>query len=290
MRKMKLKEWLKSNELLVYRTVLTLLLLAFSSFLFYEQCTPLYPIVERVWVFVGRVSAALWGELEWPHAALIIFVLLVFNYKKEIGSFIQRVDEVGVGGLKAHRPEPPVTAAEAGAVTTSNAAESTPACSVALAPDADTAEAGPVGQGIPLPPVYFPGQMRQVREWLTHEIELIPDDDKVRYLLDHLSYCRVWGDFESTYSIALGGQLNLLNEISLNYANGMPMAVVERLWHDHQEKLKPIFDQWTIDQYTWLLKSRYLLLENNGLLAISTKGREFLAYLSAVGKSLDKPW
>lgn len=285
---MKVKEWCQSKEKTLIRLLLVSLLVLVGGFLFFEQCTPVFSVVERVWAFLSRLVSAIWGGFGWPHAAILIFSLLLINYKSEIGAFIQRVEEVGPSGVRTGRLVPPVSASEAETVQGPDNTEVGITTNEVV--NREVAPTVPYIPRVSLPPIYFPGQMSQVREWIVEELDRVPEEEKIDYLLDHLAYCRVWGDFESTYSSALGGQLNLLSEISLHFANGMPLLVVEDLWRSHQAKLKPALDDWTVDQYTWLLKSRFLLADNDGALSITLKGREFLAWMSASGKTLNKPW
>lgn len=285
---MKFIEWFHSREKTLTRLVLVSLLVLVGGFLFFEQCTPIFSVVERIWLFINKLVSAVWSGLEWPHAAILIFSLLLINYKSEIGAFIQRVEEVGPGGFKAGKLVPPVSASQAETIPGHDGAEGSSA--VQEAASTEVAPSVPHIPRVPLPPIYFPAQMNQVRHWIVEELERVPEAEKTDYLLDHLSYCRVWADFESLYSTAFGGQLNLLSEINLNFANGMPLVVVENLWKSHQAKLKPALDDWTLDQYTYLLKSRFVITENEGYLSITPKGREFLAWMSASGKTLNKPW
>lgn len=274
------------------RASLGLLLIIVVATFFYERCTPLAPLVVRVWGFIGRLFEGVWGGLEWPHAVLFIFAMLLVNFKEELRSFIQRVDEFGPSGIKARQFVPPVSAADASTIseTSADTPHMAPADTPSTGADEEPAVVSNVGEDYGLPPIYFPQQMGAMKILIA--TELAAREDKLDYLVEHLAFSRVWSDYESTYSVAFGGQLSLLNLLNQEYGSGMPDQVLSELWVSYQSQHKPTFDAWNKEQYVWMLQSRGYIAFNqaNRSYYLTIKGREFLGWISSVGKTLSKPW
>ena len=49
-----------------------------------------------------------WGGLDWPHAILIIFSVVVVFFRGEIKGVIPRIKRIGADGFEVESPVPPV--------------------------------------------------------------------------------------------------------------------------------------------------------------------------------------
>ncbi|MHB0825140.1 hypothetical protein ACYCFL_05850 [Stutzerimonas nitrititolerans] len=284
------KNWfrLASNALLVASVFILLIAL-----IALEKCSVLSVALVPLWQLGRDVISAIWGGLEWPHAVLIIFCLLVLLFKTEIRSFLARMHELGPQGIKAQQIPPPIDIHGATAAPSADS-DAPPADSGVPVVDSGAPSTGSDSggaSGVPIPPIYFPAVMHATEKNIDKELEGVPDTRS--YLVKHLAYARVSYDFESIYSMAYGGQLGLLNLLNMNFMTGLTDQQLEQQWQEHKSKTRPVFESWTKEQYMSFLFARDLIHYQGhipGTIGITIKGREFLAWLSMNSRSLDRAW
>ena len=64
--------------------------------------------VVSIWGWLQGVVSAFWGGLDWPHAILIIFSVVIIFFRGEIKGVIPRIKRIGADGFEVESPVPPV--------------------------------------------------------------------------------------------------------------------------------------------------------------------------------------
>lgn len=216
--------------------------------------------VIAVWEWIERVFAALWSELGWPHAVLIMFCIGVYYFKGEIKSVIPRIKKIGADGFEVESQAPPVQPSTK---------------------DGDFKDI-PIGD--------FPHTFGLALELVKNEVDGKNDADAVQYLLANDAGWRVLCYFEGIYSYIYGGQIKLLQLLNTRGVIGMSLAEVEREWEVHKEKFKPAMDEWQMQPYLDFLVAKELIVIVDGKIRITFTGNEFLTWMAKYGRSDDRLW
>jgi hypothetical protein len=236
----------------------------------------------QVWEWFERFVSSFWEGLGWPHAVLIIFLVVMLCYRKELRELIERIREFGPGGFKLQ----PISFQNPQSETADlPASESSAATAVVTSVPAT----GVLGAPIPLPPtIVFPTMKKDCEDGIAREIQGMTDADAKSYLVPMLAISRAMWVFESCYANIYGGQIRLL--LILNQRPGKAVSNVEvvNYWTSHQEQMKPYLNLWTADQYLNYLVQNGLVTKLVDSIALTTKGVEFVLWLTQYGRSLDR--
>lgn len=242
--------------------------------------TDFFSGVAIVWEWLERLISSIWSGLGWPHAVLIIFLLTITCYRLEFKALIERVLEFGPSGVKLQAPVFQAPLPD----------RSEPIASGAI-PIAKELPPAPRDKGIPLPPtIVFPEQMRLSKEAIMREVADMSDLEAKSYLIPMLAMARSMFNFEFCYSCIFGGQIRLLQMLNQRPGRAIAMNEVYSYWNIHQEQTKPVLNLWTADQYLSYLFQNGLVERMDDTLRLTTKGAEFVLWMTQYGRPLDRPW
>ena len=238
--------------------------------------------VASMWDWFERLVSSFWGGLGWPHAVLIIFLFAIGCYRQEFKALIERILEFGPGGIKLQAPVFQASRVER---------TETSVVTVEVSPPNIESPPGIRNKGIPLPPtIVFPEQMRLSQEGISKEVSEMTDSEAKTYLIPMLAMARSMFEFENCYSCIFGGQIRLLQIINQRPGKSLSMQEVYSYWTTHQEQTKPVLNLWTADQYLNYLIQKGLLFRGADAIQLTTKGTEFVLWLTHYGRPLDRPW
>lgn len=240
---------------------------------------PNYVTALAIWEWVEKLISSFWLGLNWPHAVLIIFIVAVVYFKLEMKALIERILEFGPGGIKLQPPA--LQSARVDIAVVASAEVVTPLASPAVAIIAE----------IPTRPIIvFPQELQKNNQSLMLDISGLGDADAKNYLLNSLAFARCMLEFESCYSLIFGGQIRILQILNQRIGQVLSVQDGNMYWATHQAQHKPVLDLWSADQYLYYLTVRGLVIKEPNLIRLSTKGAEFVLWLTHFGRPLDKPW
>lgn len=229
----------------------------------------------ELWNVLSSAAQGLWMGFAWPHAVLVISIIIIAKFKCEIAAAIARLNKVGP--VEFMPPPTPVDA-------------NTKAVMGAGVDEVIAVEPGVGLRGVPLPPIIFPHTMNAASANLDHEIGGLGPDEKVVYLKERLAFIRVLFDFETIYGSIYGGQLELLNYLNQRPLGFVSRQEVEGLWNAHRAKFNGQLDHWTFEGYLNYLPVNNLLSSGPVGYSITVKGKEFLIWMIQMGRPFQKPW
>lgn len=122
------------------------------------------------------------------------------------------------------------------------------------------------------------------------EVADMSDLEAKSYLIPMLAMARSMFHFEFCYSCIFGGQIRLLQILNQRPGKTIPMHEVDSFWAIHQEQTKPVLSLWTADQYLTYLFQNGLIERIDDALKLTTKGIEFVLWMTLYGRPLDRPW
>lgn len=217
-------------------------------------------LIAHIWVWFENLVYLFWNGLGWPHTALMIFIVGVCCFRTELKDVISRIKSVGASGFEVR-------------------AKSQKAQGVA--PDLNVAQSDDVESS------YTFGLMLEA---VDKDLSNVPEHNLVEALRRVSAYWRMVYVFENIYSFIFGGQLSLLWMLNQLGDNGMSMTEVEREWLAYKERFKPSLDTWEIGPFLQFLYLNELAKERDGVLKVTTKGREFLVWMTKTGRPSVRPW
>lgn len=224
-------------------------------------------IIVAAWDWLEKLVSAFWTGLEWPHAALAIFCLTAFFFKKEIREFIPRITEFGASGVRL---------------------------SDAVVQNQQKASAESVVKSMPEGGINlgaeFPALMKITMGSVDVELEKLSEaDKKISFLRAYLSYWRAMYIFENFYSTIFGGQIKILQFLNNFGSAGCSKEQVRNLWDARVEANKPLMEAWQFETYLKFIFDHALAEVKGESLVITDLGREFLMWMTKYGKLDNKP-
>lgn len=248
-----------------------------------------WQIIKSTWTWAETVIAAVWAGLQWPHAVLIITIIFFMQCNKEFKSLVGRMLEVGPTGAKFHPVAPSQSAQPSLAPTAAPAALDVPINPNGLHAGSGWSETRLPDNGIPLPnPIVFPLQMKIYEDGVRHEIQGKSDKDALAYLIPRYAIYRVLFDFEEAYSLMFGGQIRFLHQLNQRLYGGFSQLEIKNMWEAHQSQFKPTFDQWTSDMYLNYLRMKGLIVDMNGSVFLTPRGKEFISWMIQYSRPFDR--
>jgi len=112
--------------------------------------------------------------------------------------------------------------------------------------------------------------------------------EAVPVLVRYVASLKIAFDFEIIYGLIFGSQLNLLNYLNTQ-SMGQPAEALRTFYTLAASQYPQIYSGYTFEQWLGFLKDQILLREDAGRLQVTIRGREFLAYLTRMGRAHNKP-
>lgn len=223
-------------------------------------------IVFSIWEWFENFVSAFWTGLEWPHAALAIFVIVALLFKKELQSLIPRITSVGAAGVSLSSVAIP---------------NQQPATSNNI--EAMSAGAEAVGSE-------FPTLMKVTSDSVETALAEMKDDGaKVPFLKNQLSYWKAMYVFENFYSSIFGGQIKILRFLNGFGFFGCQFEKVRVIWEEHAQANLPLMEDWSLDTYLSFIFETGLAQKQGEKLVITPLGNEFLVWMTKFRKLDAKP-
>lgn len=132
------------------------------------------------------------------------------------------------------------------------------------------------------------GLVRETEDFIKAEFakKNLVGPEAVPVLIKYFSVVYIEYLFLNVYRIIWGSQINLLDH--LNTQDGQSREAL-RIFYDLGASQYPdVYKNYSYDQWLGFLKDQVLLREDNGMLRITVRGREFLLYLTRSGLSRNK--
>ncbi|HEX8275817.1 MAG TPA: hypothetical protein VF615_24490 [Longimicrobiaceae bacterium] len=125
-------------------------------------------------------------------------------------------------------------------------------------------------------------QETTIREDLTRR-QMIGHPELEKVLIRSLAATQVALNFEQIHGVIWDGQVQLL-EILNTATSGMERALVERVYVEEFQAKKLFYKTIDFDTYLAWLFEKVLIREDDGMLAITLLGREYLKWIVETGK------
>lgn len=203
------------------------------------------------------------ATLGWPHITLVIALVFLAMFRKNISELITRITSIDRSGIKA-APAPEAQREE-------NRVEAVQGLLASI------------GETIVI---------REVEARIRQELQdkgLGISPDTVKVLVRHLAATQILLEFEQIHSLIFGSQIFLLKKLNEVVGQGRPSEFVAQ----HFEHVRKIFSgqlgSWSFDQYMGFLRARSLVTQHGAVYHITNIGVEYLTWIARSGRSDDKP-
>ncbi len=111
--------------------------------------------------------------------------------------------------------------------------------------------------------------------------------EAVPVLIRYLAATRIALVFEFTYGLIFGSQLNLLHYLNTQ-PEGQPVDAVRPFYVSASTQYPETYNTFPFETWLGFLRDNVLVREDGARLRITTRGREFLAYLTQRGYPVSK--
>lgn len=202
----------------------------------------------------------IWSSMGWPQVTLLLGVLSVIIFRKEIGGLIGRLTKIGASGITVSPSLNPVQPKASTEESVSSAVVNTDHLKD------------------------YPNLTNQQKENLRKEILAIDRENLVGYLTENLAYARGLWVFENIFNFIYAGQIALLNMLNRRQGVGLAKSDLPILWAQHQKKLSPILDSWDGEVYMSFLYAHGLIMDQGETVQITRIGVEFLTWMARNGR------
>lgn len=197
----------------------------------------------------------------WPHASIVLGLVFMVVFRRQLGQFIGRVTSVSKGGIKA---------------------EALPEAQREDKSEAVQELLSAIGDSIVLRDVES-----RIRTEL-QEKELRLEGETVKVLLRFLAASRILLEFEQIYNMIFGSQIFLLKKLNEAKGLGLPNETIIAHFAHVQQTFKE-FGSWTLQQYLTFLRVRALIVVAEETYHITNFGVEFLTWMTRNGRSDWRP-
>lgn len=130
--------------------------------------------------------------------------------------------------------------------------------------------------------------VRETEDLIKTELEKrkLTGSDAVPVLIKYFTVVYIEYLFSDIYRTIYGSQINLLDYLN---SQGLQSRETLKIFYDiAMSQYGDLYKNYSYDQWLGYLKTQILLREDNGLFAITVRGREFLLYLTRSGLSRNK--
>lgn len=108
----------------------------------------------------------------------------------------------------------------------------------------------------------------------------------VPVLIKFVSALSIAYTFSEVYRVIWGSQLSLLDY--LNTKGSQPVADLRVFYNSGASQYPLVYAEYSFEQWLAFLKGQLLIREDNALIGITVRGREFLTYLTTTGLTRNK--
>jgi hypothetical protein len=201
--------------------------------------------------------------ISWPHTGLILGIIFLFLFKKDVALFIGRVKSIGKDGLTASTPE----------------AQRENKNNLAAQELLDA-----IGKSIVL---------KELEDRIRLDMDsrgLDTKGDSVELLIRQLAANQILLEFEQIHSLIFGSQIFLLKKLNEVCGQGKSKVFLDEHFKALQEIFPDALSNWSLDQYLSFLKSRSLILFDGDNFHITNLGVEYITWIARNGRQENKPF
>ncbi len=131
--------------------------------------------------------------------------------------------------------------------------------------------------------------IREVEDGITTELRQrnLLGAEAVPVLVRYLAGMQIAFGFEGTYRLIWGNQLSLLNYLN-SQVDGQPAEALRPFYTLAASQYPEVYNGYSFEAWLRFLQDQVLLREDGGRLRMTVRGREFLTYLTRMGRSHNK--
>jgi hypothetical protein len=201
-------------------------------------------------------------SISWPHITLILGVVFLLLFRKEIGNVILRIKRFGKEGVHVDDELIPQKTEET--------------------------ETSSILDHIEIEKTVL---LKVVEGSIFQDLEnrgLDYGSDTTKVLVRNLAVERIRLEHEQTYSAIFGSQILLLKKLNEVMGSGREREYIEGIFASVKKHYPEEFSNWTVDIYSRFLFDRSLITIQDDNFHITDKGQDFLIWLARTGKQEDK--
>jgi hypothetical protein len=199
--------------------------------------------------------------LIWPGVVLLLIVVFLIAFRRQIGEKIGRVAQLGRSGV------------------TFTSSDEKKAIQVSARDVSD---------------LFGSNDSRlliEVEKYIKNDLanQTFPSEqEKIDYLIRHLALSRLYQEFEQCYARVFGSQIFLLKRLNEVLGIGRDVAFIKDHFEQAQKIFAPAFDDWSSDTYMRYLFDNSLVTQRDNAIHITIKGIGFLVWLTKAGRNESK--
>lgn len=114
------------------------------------------------------------------------------------------------------------------------------------------------------------------------------EQEKIEYLIRHLALSQIYQNFEQCYASIFGSQIFLLKKLNEALGQGRDSRFIKTHFQHVQEMFTSSFADWTADSYMQYLFNQNLVTQKDNMFHITVKGIGFLVWLTKAGRIENK--
>jgi hypothetical protein len=201
-------------------------------------------------------------HLAWPAVALVLGLVSVFAFKRDLGALIGRIRKIDKTGITAGAEQGQMLAE---AKTNSFQELMDSFTSVAI---------------------------KQRESNLKKELEskgIQNDQEKLRFLTRALAACALALQWEQIERAIFGSQVKLLVDLNTRGTQGVTMQEAQKCYEEAAVRYPETYKRYPFQNYLHYLQVNQLVVEQSSRLYIAQEGKEFLQWLVAVGRTYQRP-
>lgn len=131
--------------------------------------------------------------------------------------------------------------------------------------------------------------IREAEEGITNELRQrnLLGTEALPVLVRYLAGMQIAFGFEETYRLIWGSQLSLLDYLN-SQVDGQPAEALRSFYVLAASQYPEVYTGYSFEAWLGFLRDHLLIREDGGRLRVTVRGREFLAYLTRMGRTRNK--
>jgi hypothetical protein len=195
-------------------------------------------------------------ELTWPVVGLVLGLVLLLMFKKQIGSFIERARKIGPGGVEAADERPGQPFAKPNVVE-------------------------PLIKGLDSPLIEESEQLMR-KDFEKRGISAQEDRERALFRIS-AAFVVAYG-FEQLHNTIWASQWHALHFVNTR-PDGVMLSELRGFYDRAAQQFPAWYQNYTFEQWLGFMESSMLLANMGGRKVISVRGREYLKFLITQGRA-----
>ena len=217
--------------------------------------------------------------LAYPLVLLIVSLVFMLMFKRQLGSTIERIHKIGPTGFEAVAPSQQIAVES---ITTDHHPNALHPATPNSFKEFQTAMAH----------YSFATATRKEREFKSSaDIDSMTNDQLKAIMTQVAGLLMMAYEFENTYNLIFGSQIRLLQDLNSVFGIGRPMEFVRGFYDSVLTATPNAFENFPFEQWLEFLRGRELIVaDSTTIVRLTEEGRDFLRYMVQIGKSPTKPF